>query len=122
MICNDEIRVAKCVDAVFIAEMSRDIVESGLGWSWTPSHVIEEINSKNSNVIVTLKGNIVIGFAVMNYQSFRWLSAPLKAASLMSKETRISRGMERVRPGTGPKAGLEYDANWLWHSGHPRSP
>ena len=67
MICSDEIRVAKCVDAVCIAEMSKDIVESGLGWSWTPSHVIEEINSKNANVIVTLEGNKVIGFAVMKY-------------------------------------------------------
>lgn len=59
--------MAKSIDAASIAEMSRDIIESGLGWSWTPSHVIEEINSKNSNVIVTMQGNKVIGFAVMKY-------------------------------------------------------
>lgn len=67
MICNDEIRVANCVDAICIAEMSRDFIESGLRWSWTPSRVIKEIKSKNSNVIVSLNEKIVIGFAVMEY-------------------------------------------------------
>jgi len=67
MICNNEIRLAARGDALCIAQMSRDIVESGLGWSWTPAHVIEEINSKQANVIVTLHGNKMIGFAVMKY-------------------------------------------------------
>jgi len=67
MICSEGIRLAKSGDAVRIAEMSRDIIEMGLGWSWTPSRVIKEMNEKNSNVIVTLEGNEVIGFAVMKY-------------------------------------------------------
>ena len=67
MICNESIRLAKSGDAVRIAEMSRDIIEMGLGWSWTPSRVIKEMNDNNSNVIVTLEGNEVIGFAVMKY-------------------------------------------------------
>ncbi len=67
MICSVEIRLAKSSDAVCIAEMSRDIIEFGLGWSWTPSRVIKEMNDKSSNVIITLEGNEVIGFAVMKY-------------------------------------------------------
>jgi ribosomal-protein-alanine N-acetyltransferase len=67
MICNEEIRLAKISDALRIAEMSRDLIESGLGWSWTPSRVVREINEQYSNVVVTLEGNDVIGFAVMKY-------------------------------------------------------
>ena len=67
MICNEEIRLAKINDAVRIAEMSRDLIETGLGWSWTPSRIVTEINASNSNVIVTVKGQEVIGFAVMKY-------------------------------------------------------
>ena len=67
MICNEEIRLAKISDAIRIAEMSRDLIESGLGWSWTPSRVVREINKENSNVVVTLEGNDAIGFAIMNY-------------------------------------------------------
>ena len=67
MICSEGIRLARCGDTVRIAEMSRDIIEFGLGWSWTPMRLIKEIDEKNSNVIVTLEGNQVIGFAVMRY-------------------------------------------------------
>jgi ribosomal-protein-alanine N-acetyltransferase len=47
--------------------MSRDLIEFGLGWSWTKSRVIREINSENSNVIVAIEKNKIIGFAVMQY-------------------------------------------------------
>ena len=67
MIFNDEIRLARIKDAKIIADMSKDLIESGLGWSWTPSQVVNEINSIDSNVIVTAKGQDVIGFAVMKY-------------------------------------------------------
>ncbi len=67
MICSEDIRLAKISDALSIAEMSRDLIESGLGWLWTPSRVVREINEKYSNVIVTHEGNDVIGFAVMEY-------------------------------------------------------
>lgn len=67
MIRHQEIRLAKISDALRIAEMSRELIESGLGWSWTPSRLAREIHEKNSNVIVTNEGNDVIGFAVMRY-------------------------------------------------------
>lgn len=67
MIRSEEIRLAGFNDAAFIAEMSRDFIESGLGWSWTPLRVTREINAENSNVIVTVEVSKIIGFAVMKY-------------------------------------------------------
>ncbi len=67
MICSEQIRLAKTSDAMRIGEMSRDLIESGLGWSWTPSRVLRAIKEKSSNVIVAVEGNEVIGFAVMQY-------------------------------------------------------
>ena len=62
-----QIQLAKPSDALRIAEMSRDLIESGLGWSWTPSRVARAINGKHSNVILTLDGNKLTGFAIMKY-------------------------------------------------------
>ena len=67
MICSGAIRLARTSDAVRIGEMSRDLIESGLGWSWTPSRVLRAINEKSTNVVVTVEGHEVIGFAVMRY-------------------------------------------------------
>ena len=67
MIGSETIRLAEINDAMRIAEMSRDLIESGLGWSWTESRVAKEINSDNANVIVTVDGNDMVGFAIMSY-------------------------------------------------------
>ncbi|HPQ97456.1 MAG: GNAT family N-acetyltransferase [Thiothrix sp.] len=47
--------------------MSRDLIESGLGWSWTPLRITKEINAGNANVIVAGKRNPIMGFAIMKY-------------------------------------------------------
>ena len=67
MIINEKIRLAKTTDAQAIAEMSRDLIETGLGWSWTTSRVIRDIRGKQSNVIVASDGRRVSGFAIMQY-------------------------------------------------------
>jgi len=67
MINNDEIRLATASDALHIAEMSRDLIELGLGWSWTASRLVREIRARDSNVIVIAEGEKIIGFAVMKY-------------------------------------------------------
>ena len=67
MIRSEEIRLASFHDAHRIAEMSKNLIESGLGWSWTPLRVVREIKAKNANVIVTVEGSELIGFAVMRY-------------------------------------------------------
>ena len=67
MICSEQIRLATTSDALRIGEMSRDFIESGLGWSWRPSRVLGAIDDKSTNVVVTVEGLEVIGFAVMQY-------------------------------------------------------
>lgn len=67
MICSEQIRLARTNDALRIGEMSRDFIESGLGWSWTPSRVLRAIDDKSSNVVVADERNEVMGFAVMHY-------------------------------------------------------
>ena len=67
MICSETIQLATESDALCIAEMSRDLIESGLGWSWTPRRVLKAVNGKDSNVIVTRDRNHIIGFAIMRY-------------------------------------------------------
>lgn len=68
MISSAEIRLAKLGDAIRIAEMSRALIEIGLGWSWTPTRVAGEIRAKSANVVVAVEDNAVVGFAVMSYQ------------------------------------------------------
>lgn len=67
MITNEEIRLATAGDATSIAELSRDNIESGLGWSWTPARVRREIRNRHANVIVMSEGKLLTGFAVMQY-------------------------------------------------------
>ena len=67
MISSNEVRLARLADARCIAEMSRTLIEAGLGWSWTPLRVINAIKSKETNVIVTTEGTELIGFAIMKY-------------------------------------------------------
>jgi len=66
---NYPIRLARSVDARQIAILSRDLIEAGLGWSWTPARVIHSINSKISDVILAYdkKTLQIAGFAIMEF-------------------------------------------------------
>ena len=61
------IRLARASDAPRIARMSRDLIESGLGWSWTPPRVLRSLADAQTNVVVALAGAQHIGFAIMKY-------------------------------------------------------
>jgi ribosomal-protein-alanine N-acetyltransferase len=39
VLTDAQIRLARPSDAQAIAEMSRDLIEHGLGWRWTPSRI-----------------------------------------------------------------------------------
>lgn len=66
---NYPIRLARRSDARQIAILSRDLIETGLGWSWTPARVFHSITSKNSNVILACdkKTQRLAGFAIMEF-------------------------------------------------------
>jgi ribosomal-protein-alanine N-acetyltransferase len=60
-------------DARAIAEMSRDLIEQGLTWSWTPARVQHFISGSDSQVVVarrsTLRGDArrIAAFAIMHF-------------------------------------------------------
>jgi len=61
-------RLAQRPDALPIARMSRDLIERGLGWSWTPLRVARSIAAADTNVIVAA-GSVgtPVGFGIMKY-------------------------------------------------------
>jgi ribosomal-protein-alanine N-acetyltransferase len=61
------IRMAKQRDAATVAAMSRELIEFGLGWSWTPPRVARSITSRDTNVIVAEVNGGTVGFALMQY-------------------------------------------------------
>jgi [ribosomal protein S18]-alanine N-acetyltransferase len=59
--------LAHPADATAIANLSRDLIEYGLRWRWTPMRVAASIGAPNVNVLVAcVRGNIA-GFAIMRY-------------------------------------------------------
>jgi ribosomal protein S18 acetylase RimI-like enzyme len=59
--------LAKAADAREIAEMSRDLIEQGLTWSWTPARVQHFISGAESSVIVARRARRIAAFAIMHF-------------------------------------------------------
>ncbi len=62
-----DIRLATISDAAQLAVMSRDLVELGLGWSWTQPRIIRHIRAAESVVVVAECEGRVIAFAIMRF-------------------------------------------------------
>jgi ribosomal protein S18 acetylase RimI-like enzyme len=67
MLVIPKIRLATEADSRFIAEMSRDYIEQGLGWSWTQARVLRAIRDRATNVAVIDGRAGPSGFGVMHY-------------------------------------------------------
>jgi len=61
------IRLAIGADAQPIAEMARDLIETGLGWSWTRDRVLRSCRHPDTNAIVAVRDGARVGFAIMKY-------------------------------------------------------
>ena len=61
------VALARPSDAREIAEMSRDLIEQGLTWSWTPSRVQHFITGPESSVVVARRGGAIAAFAIMHF-------------------------------------------------------
>ena len=59
--------LARAADAREIAEMSRDLIENGLTWSWTPTRVQHFISGAESSVVVARRERQVAAFAIMHF-------------------------------------------------------
>jgi ribosomal-protein-alanine N-acetyltransferase len=61
------LQLARPADAAAIANLSRDLIEQGLRWRWTPMRVAASIRAKNINVLVAWVDENLAGFAIMRY-------------------------------------------------------
>lgn len=61
------LKLARRTDAKRIAQMARDLVESGLPWSWTPTRVVGQIHHPESNVLTAWTDGRLVSFAIMQY-------------------------------------------------------
>ena len=61
------LRLAHLGDAPVIATMSRDLIETGLGWSWGPERVARGIRNPDTVVLIAADGRHAIGFAIMHF-------------------------------------------------------
>jgi ribosomal-protein-alanine N-acetyltransferase len=61
------LRLGTARDARPIAELSRDLIEHGLGWSWTPQRVTRSIANADTSTVVAHDGDHVAGFAIMYF-------------------------------------------------------
>jgi ribosomal-protein-alanine N-acetyltransferase len=59
--------VARLSEAVAIARMSRDLIEDGLPWSWTPQRVAASVRNPNAIVVVARVPHRIAGFGIMRY-------------------------------------------------------
>ncbi|MEJ6022379.1 GNAT family N-acetyltransferase [Ramlibacter sp. PS4R-6] len=67
MLLVPTLRLATLRDARAIADMSREQVEAGLAWSWTPERVRASIRDRATNVVVAMEGIALVGFGIMKY-------------------------------------------------------
>ena len=61
------LRLARPSDAITIADLSRDLIEYGLRWRWTPVRVSASIHAPEVNVLVACLHDGIAGFAIMRY-------------------------------------------------------
>lgn len=62
---NPTLRLATLGDAIPIAAMSRELIEMGLGWAWTPERVLRCMRHRDTLVITACDGGQLTGFAIM---------------------------------------------------------
>lgn len=66
--CEPRLRLAGPLDAGLIAILSRELIEHGLPWRWTPQRVAWSIYASNVNVLVACIRHRIVGFAIMRYR------------------------------------------------------
>lgn len=60
--------MARPADAATIANLSRELIEYGLRWRWTPMRVAASIHDSDVNVLVACVRDNIAGFAIMRYR------------------------------------------------------
>lgn len=61
------LRAAHASEAAEIAAISRQQVEYGLTWRWTPARIKRSINDKETMVLIASESGVTNGFAIMKF-------------------------------------------------------
>ena len=61
------LKLAAAADAGLIAMMSRELIETGLPWSWTPERVARNLAQADTLVLTARDGAPLAGFAIMQF-------------------------------------------------------
>jgi len=61
-------QLARLADAKTIASMSRELIEAGLDWRWTPLRVAAQIRCRETVVLCARLPGRLAGFAIMHFQ------------------------------------------------------
>ena len=64
---NIILRPGRPDDAEKIAMMSRDLIETGLGWSWGPDRVSRSLRNKDTLTVVACDRDRIVAFAIMYF-------------------------------------------------------
>lgn len=64
---NLTLKLAVPADAAPIAAMSRDLIEAGLPWSWTPERVARNLARRDTLVLTARDSEQLTGFAIMQF-------------------------------------------------------
>jgi [ribosomal protein S18]-alanine N-acetyltransferase len=65
------LRPARAPEARAMAEMSRELIEAGLGWRYTPPRMAALIGDRETVALVACDGRCIQGFAVMQFGELR---------------------------------------------------
>lgn len=61
------LRAAHATEAAEIASISRQHIEYGLNWRWTPARVKRYIKDRETMVLVATQRGVLVGFAIMKF-------------------------------------------------------
>ena len=61
------VRLGRPADAQELARMSRDLIEHGLGWTWTPGRVLREICNRETVTAIACEGQRIAAFGIMYF-------------------------------------------------------
>ena len=61
------LKLAAPADAAPIAAMSRELIEAGLPWSWTPARVARNLAQRDTLVLTARDSERLAGFAIMQF-------------------------------------------------------
>lgn len=67
MSANETLRLASRDDAPTLALMSRDLVESGLGWNYRAPRIRQLIDDPDTSTLVAARRGDLAGFAIMTF-------------------------------------------------------